>query len=320
MKRFLTVIAAMILCMGVWAQKSFESTITEVKAIPASLRTPAVKQGKVETFAYDVVRNGKNVKKHARIYLPYGYDAGNKKQHYNVVYLMHGGGDNSTSFFSDPRSPLPLTQVLDHLNAEKMMKPVIVVAPTFYDDDANIGKNGMGDATRQCRDFHQELQNDLIPAIEKAYNTYLDGTDSISVAKTRAHRAFGGFSMGALCTWYQLAYGSSAVKNFLPLSGDLWIYDNAGKKQEPKNAALWLNDMLSKSAYGKDIEVYAYTGTKDIAGTPEKNFIEALSLYANIFRYNQNKVNLRFSMKEGGVHYYGDINEYLYYALPLIWK
>lgn len=313
-------IVAMMLCMGVWAQKNFESTINQVKPIPESLRSPAVKQGKVETFVYYVVRGGKNVKKHARVYLPYGYDASNKKQRYNVVYLMHGGGDNSTSFFSDPRSPLPLTQVLDHLNAEKMMKPVIVVAPTFYDDDENIGKNSMGDATRLCRDFHQELQNDLIPAVEKAYNTYLDGTDSISIAKTRAHRAFGGFSMGALCTWYQLAYGNSAVKNYFPLSGDLWIYDEAGKKQEPKVAALWLNDMLAKSAYGKDIEVYAYTGTKDIAGTPEKNFIEALSQYANLFRYNQTKANLRFSMKQGGVHYYGDINEYLYYALPLVWK
>lgn len=313
-------IFALMLSIGASAQQNFESSINQVKPIPQSLRSATVNQGKVETFVYNVVRNGKSIKKHARVYVPYGYDAKNKKKRYNVVYLMHGGGDKTTSFFSDPRSPLPLTQVLDHLNAEKMMEPVIVVAPTFYDDDENIGQNGMNDAIGQCRDFHVELQNYLIPAVEKAYNTYLEGTDSVSIAKTRGHRAFGGFSMGSLCTWYQLAYGNSAVKNYIPLSGDLWIYDKAGKKQDAKTAAEYINDILSKSAYGKDFEVYAYTGTKDIAGTPEKNFIEALSLYASLFRYNKDKANLRFSMKEGGVHYYGDINEYLYYALPLIWS
>ncbi len=294
----------------------FEKKIINVKPVPQSLSKSAAKQGKVELFKYMVKRGDKKIEKHARVYLPYGY---NKRNRYNVVYLMHGGGDNSTSFFSPERAPIPLTQVLDHLIESKKMNPVIVVTPTFYDDDENIGKNGMENAIQECRDFHKELQDDLIPAVEKHYSTYLKGKDSTAVAKSRDHRAFGGFSMGALCTWYQLAYGNSAVKHFIPLSGDLWVYDAAKKKQAPAVAATWMNDMLEKSIYGKDIKVYAYTGTKDLAGEPQKNFMEALSKSAPLFRFDGENENISLSMKPGGDHWYGDINQYLYYALPLIW-
>ena len=53
---------------------------------------------------------------------------------------------------------------------------------------------------------------------------------------------------------------------------------------------------------------------------PEKATIEALHNYAPLFRYATPNANLRFSMKKDGEHFYGHINEYLYYALPLIYK
>lgn len=309
MKYINAIIIALLLSTEALAQ-DFGNTIQQVEPIPEMLGVSEVRQGRVETFRYKAVVNDKMITKHARVYLPYDYNKKDKRARYNVVYLMHGGGDNSTSFFSDPRSPLSLIQVLDYLIANKEMDPVIVVTPTFYVDDENIGANSMDNAIRMCRDFHIELQNHLIPAIEKNYN----------ILSGREHRAFGGFSMGSLCTWYQLAYGSDAVRNFIPLSGDLWVYDNDGKKYEPKMAAEWLNAQLSNAKNGKDIRVFAYTGTKDIAGTPERNFIEALTKHAPIFRYNVPDANFHFSMKVGGVHYYGDINEYLFYALPLIWS
>jgi len=126
--------------------------------------------------------------------------------------------------------------------------------------------------------------------------------------------------MGALATWYQLAYGVNAVKHFLPLSGDIWAYNEKGEKQDAKFAAQWMNSMLEKSPFAHDFEVYGYTGTKDIAGNPEKATIEALHNYAPLFRYATPDANLRFSMKKDGEHFYGHINEYLYYALPLIYK
>lgn len=285
-----------------------------------NLRKPAAQQGTIEVFNYTAHRDGKTLQKHARVYLPYGYNAKKKKVKYDVLYLMHGGGDNSTSFLTPPHDWLALRDVLDNLIGDGKMKPVIVVTPTFYDDDENIGANRMGDAVRLTRDFHIELQNDLIPTVEKAYNTYLGGKDSIAVTRSREHRAFGGFSMGALCTWYQLAYSVNAAKYYIPLSGDIWVYDNDGNKLDAKVAAEWITSQLQSSAFADDFEVYGYTGTDDIAGTPMKNVIEALKSCAPVFRMGTPDANLRFQMKEGGKHYYGDINEYLYQALPLIYK
>jgi len=299
---------------------NFDSTIGAIQPIPDAIRQPAKQQGKIEEFFYTAHKDGKTIKKHARVYLPYGYKAKDKKTKYDVLYLMHGGGDKTTSFLTPPSDWLPLRNVLDHLIAEGKMRPIIVVAPTFYDDDENIGSNGMNDAIARTRDFHLELQNDLIPSVETQYNTYLAGKDSVAITQSREHRSFGGFSMGALTTWFQLAYGINAVKNYLPLSGDLWIHDEEGKRLEAKGAAQWLNAQLEKSPFVNDFQVYGYTGTKDIAGNPQKALTEALHLYAPMFRYDAPDANLRLSMKEGGQHYYGDINQYLYWALPLVFK
>lgn len=311
------------IALKVWRVRdayNFESTIKPILPIPDAARKPAAKQGKIEVFNYTAHRAGKTMQKHARVYVPFGYKAKNKNQKYNVVYLMHGGGDNTTSFLTPPKDWLRLKDILDNLIADGKMDPVLVVCPTFYDDDENIGANKMDDAIALTREFHKELQNDLIPTVEKAYNTYLAGTDAESITKSREHRAFGGFSMGALTTWFQLAYGVNAVKHFLPLSGDLWVYDDKGEKQSAKVAAEWINGQLAATPFANDFEVYGYTGTEDIAGNPQKGLVEALNAYAPLFRYDCPDANLRFAMKKGGQHYYGDINEYLYYALPLIWK
>ncbi|MCQ2259427.1 MAG: hypothetical protein MJZ41_15790 [Bacteroidaceae bacterium] len=318
-KTFSAIIAAMLVSLSSVAQ-DFESTIQPILPIPDAIRKPAAKQGTIEEFKYTAHKNGKTLQKHARVYTPYGYNASDKSTKYDVLYLMHGGGDKTTSFLTPPQDWLPLRQVLDHLIADGKMRPVIVVTPTFYDDDENIGANGMNDAIAMTRDFHTELQNDLIPVVENAYNTYLEGTDSIAVTRSRDHRAYGGFSMGALSTWYQLAYGINAVKHFIPLSGDIWVYNDKGEKQDAKTAAEWINSQVAKTPFANSFEVYGYTGTKDIAGTPQKNVIEALDKYAPLFRYNKPDANLRFAMREGGEHFYGHINEYLYWALPIIYS
>jgi len=299
---------------------NFESTIQPIQPVPDEIRKPAARQGKIETFNYTAHNGDKTIQKHARVYLPYGYKAKDKKTKYDVLYLMHGGGDKTTSFLTPPQDWLPLRNVLDHLIAEGKMKPVIVVTPTFYDDDENIGSNGMNDAIAKTRDFHVELQNDLIPAVENAYNTYLEGKDSVAVTRSRDHRAYGGFSMGALSTWFQLAYGVNAVKYFIPLSGDLWVYNDKGEKQDAKTAAQWINKQLENSPFVNDFEVYGYSGSEDMAGKPQKALTEAMYKYAPVFRYGGEDANLRFAMKQGGQHYYGDINQYLYYALQVIYK
>lgn len=286
--------------------------------IPQSVFSEPKSKGKVETFRYKTDINGNSVEKRAQIYLPYGYNPKDKSKKYNIIYLIHGGGDNTTSFFSDPRSPLPLTRVLDHLIEDGTIDPVIVAAPTFYLDDTNIGTHTFDESVALTRDFHKELHDAIIPAIESNYNTYYK--DNKDIEATRDHRAFGGFSMGALTTWYQLAYAPDDVKYYIPLSGDLWVYDNQGNKMSADVAAAWLNGKVAESKYPHDFVVFGYTGTDDIAGNPEKALFEALRTHAPLFKINQPDANARLVMKNGGKHYYGDINEYLYEILPLLWK
>lgn len=338
---FSLMILSLALSANVSAQTDmaeFEKTIQDIKPIPDAIRQPAEKQGTIEVFNYTAHRHGETMEKRARVYLPYGYDANDKKTKYNVLYLMHGGGDNTTSFLTPPKDWLPLRNVLDHLIADGKINPIIVVAPTFYDDDQNIGANRMEDATAMTRNFHTELQNDLVPAVETKYHTYYKApnpkkrtakADSLAVTASRSHRAYGGFSMGALSTWFQLAYGVNAVKYFIPLSGDVWIYNDKGEKLPLDEAAKWMNAQLENSPFKKDFQVFGYSGTKDIAGTPEKTLMKGLYDNAPLFRYDdqiattgtpKKGANLRYSMKQNGEHYYGDINQYLYLALPLLFK
>lgn len=296
-----------------------ELSVTKFSSPDPNLFKDIKHKGTVEEFRYDAIINGEKINKRAQIYLPFGYNPNDKSKKYNVVYLIHGGGDNTTSFFADPRSPLPLTSVLDYLISENKMEPMIVVAPTFYNDDTNIGPNTFESAVEQTRVFNQEMHNYIIPAVEKAYNTYFEGSGDSAIENSRDHRAFGGFSMGALTTWYQMAYALNDVKHFIPLSGDLWIYDNKGNKMSANVAASWLNDQISASKHANDFMVFGYTGTDDIAGTPEHLLFEGLTKHAPLFRVNVPNANAVFVMKDGGKHYYGDINEYLYEVLPLIW-
>ena len=302
-----------------------EITPTNIPAVPQKLWSKAEKQGKIEVFSYEVKRGDVTWKKNARVYLPYGYKANDKKKHYNVLYLMHGGGDNSLSFLTPPQDWLRLWDVLDHMIADKQIEPLIVVTPTFYDDDENIGANSMQSATEQTMNFHKELRNFLIPTVENAYNTYYKkaaaksaSTDK-NINATRQHRAFGGFSMGALTTWYQLIGDCAAVKYYIPLSGDIWHFSADGKRDSYKEVALWVNSELEKSPYKNDFKVLGYTGTDDLAGTPQRNIVAALNAFAPVFRFNKPDANLFFSMREGGRHFYGDVNQYLYFALPLLW-
>lgn len=308
--------------LNVWRvsdPSDFNASIMPPDTVPAKVFGPAAKRGKVETFYYDVAGDDGTVrKKRARVYTPWSYNRKDRSTRYNVLYLMHGGGDNVTSFCEDPRSPLSLTNVLDHLISDGKMEPMIVVMPTFYPDDRNIGENRMEDAIALTRNFHKELRNNLIPAVETAYNTWLEKPDSTSVTASRRHRAFGGFSMGALTTWYQLAFDNEAVGHYIPLSGDLWIFDPEGNRQSPDAAAAWLADRLKGSPFANDFYVYAYTGSDDIACDAEKNLIKSLLSNSSLFRRGENNPNLWLYIKPGGKHYYGDINAYLYQALPSI--
>ena len=110
-----------------------------------------------------------------------------------------------------------LRKLLDQMIAHGDIDPMIIVTPTY-----NYGQPTANytDADPYCKALPQELVNDLIPVVESRYHTYAETTDAEGIEASRKHRAIGGFSMGAVTTWYAFDETLSAFKWFMPISGD----------------------------------------------------------------------------------------------------
>jgi len=188
--------------------------------VPAKYREAAneaapSQRGKIETITYDTETydegNSVKMKKQANVYLPAGYD---ESKQYNVLYLMHGGGENMNTWLVE-NDYTGNKKMLDNLIANGEIEPLIVVTPTFYRPD---GVPNHDDLTTQ---FKYELRKDLIPYVESNYSTYAGGNVSDdNLIKTRMHRAFAGLSMGSMTTYRSALYANYDVFAwFGPFSG-----------------------------------------------------------------------------------------------------
>lgn len=320
MKRSIAVTLALFVSLIAIFGEEFPTM--QVSPIEKSYRNAAKERGTIDTLKYNIPTPEGDVEKSILVYLPYGYNQVDKSRKYNVLYLAHGGGDIPGSFFSKERSSIPLNQYADHLIADGRMDPIIIVSATYYTPGIKSQKSGMAETVELCRAFNKEMRDYVIPAVGEKYNTHLRHSDYASITATRSHRAFAGFSMGSLTTWYQLAFDPDAFRTLIPLSGDLWIYEN-GKKQDAAAAANWLDDTLKKTPYrGNELNVMAYSGTEDIAYKPELDLIENLAKEQSVLVYSDklDEGNLHFSVLPGGNHTYEYINHYLMDAMPKIWK
>src|SRR5436190_12766093 len=102
----------------------------ELKTIPAEYYQAADHQGTLTDLYYDTYESfsynekSKPLKKHAVVYLPYGY---RKDQKYDVFYLMHGGGGDETATLGTPKSPSSFKNIIDHAIAAGEMRRLIIV-------------------------------------------------------------------------------------------------------------------------------------------------------------------------------------------------
>ena len=154
----------------------------------------------MEELVYDTkayATDERDVQKRAMVYLPAGYDE-NKK--YNILYLMHGTGDDEEYWLvTHPENKV----MLDRLIEEKVIEPLIVVTPTFYvEDDCMDGLDAL------TYSFREELRNELMPAVESRYSTYADSASEEGFLASRDHRAFAGLSRGAVTTIHSVICGS----------------------------------------------------------------------------------------------------------------
>ena len=151
----------------------------------------------------------------AWVYLPYGYL---QDQQYNIFYLCHGGWSNETTLMGTDRNPTYFKNVIDHAIEDGKMQPMILVFPTYN----NTSESDSGDyslALELTDQFHNELINDLIPAVESKYNTYAKDTILEGLKENLDHRCFGRFSMRSVNTWCIFRYYLDYFRYFMPMSG-----------------------------------------------------------------------------------------------------
>lgn len=174
------------------AQGSAES---QLWAVPAKYDAEKCDQaGTVTRITYQTKAYGtdmRRVEKSAYVYLPYGYD---ETKQYNILYLMHGTGDDEAYWFETHAYNKTM---VDHMIASGDIDPLIIVMPTFYVED-----DCMDELDILTYSFAQELRNDLMPAVESAYSTYAESCDAEGFTESRDHRAFAGLSRGAVTAYH----------------------------------------------------------------------------------------------------------------------
>ncbi len=285
----------------------------ELAQIPKEYFTPASEQGTIERLDYQTYESMSyeeqttQLDKTAYVYLPYGYS---KERQYNVLYLMHGGWSNETSYLGTPENPHELKNVIDHAIQDGRIPPVIVVCPT-YNNTSPEDSADYGLALRLTDQYHNELVNDLIPAAEGKYSTYAGGASEQELKESRIHRAFAGFSMGSVTTWHTFQYCLDYFRYFLPSSGNL-TSDGA-----------YMEQLVTDAGYGpEDFFIYAMSGTEDFAYAAFTDQIQAmLNAPGGIFTEadSESSGNLAYRVQEGNAHDGNAAMQYIYNGLLWLW-
>lgn len=253
--------------------------------MPAGYKSACAQTGKIEK-----VTTGATT---ANVYLPYGYDS---SKQYNIFYLMHGGGENQDTIFSDD---VKFNLILDNMIMNGDIEPMIVVTPTFNDCGAE--------------DFHKQFVENVVKSVESKYSTYAKSTSDADLRASRMHRAYGGFSMGGLTTWYTFMNCLDYVGYFMPLSGDNW----AGNSSDEK-AAVTADAAKQKGYSNREYFIFAATGTEDIAYTALSGQCQSMKKLTDQFVYTSDfsKGNFYFLECPGATHWWGAVVHYIYDGLP----
>lgn len=286
----------------------------KLSEIPQEYFTGSDHQGTLVEMEYDTYESmsyeqqATVLHKRAIVYLPYGYSEDTR---YNVFYLMHGGWSDETAYLGTPDQPGGFKNVLDHAIEDGKVQPVIVVCPT-YNNESEKDSWDYSLAIRLTDNYHNELVNDLIPAVEGTYSTYAEDTTLEGIRRSRDHRAFCGFSMGSVATWRTFQHCLDYFRYFMLSSGNLTTDGE------------YMASLVRDSGHEwNDFFIFAASGTEDFAYSSFKYQIKAMAGVSDgTFRYADNEAegNLYFLEQEGGTHSGEYAMEYFYNGLCWIWQ
>lgn len=290
-----------------------------------SLRTgvPA-KKGTIERVDYttSVYEDGKTYPKYCYVYLPCGYDPEDKSKKYNVLYYQHGNTCEPSIFSIGGNKPM-----LDMLFDSGEREPCIIVSTTYYMDP-------MGDADERVRtgmvpagdggwpdikgNYYREVVEDIIPAVETKFNTYLADPSPEGIRASRDHRAFSGYSRGGAMTWRMIHYAFEYFRWFAPMSCSTRGNRKRGEAITEEEALSYVTEPM-KANPSLPFFIYATNGgPEDIA---EMNKQMRVFTKAEGFSYGTDpaKNNIYFSVSD---YYHTDylVPYYYWNSLKVLFK
>ncbi|KRN98870.1 alpha/beta hydrolase [Companilactobacillus kimchiensis] len=274
---------------------SFKSQVVEA----------ASNTGKTETINYQTTYHQKKYQKQATVYLPAKYDASKK---HNIVYLMHGSTEGGSDFYQDGN----FKQILDKLNRTGKLKNTIAVFPTYYPSRKSVSSDYYSDRPLNKHFAKEELVQDLMPVVEQKYKTYAKTTDDKGFQASRNHRAFGGFSMGAITTWYVFENDLKYFHDFVPMAGDSWTIEPDGGAVASKKTAT----RLANSVDSKSFKIMAGVGSNDGTSSSMTPQMQAMWQLPEF-----NHQNLQYYTQKGGSHSLDSVDkQFEHYAGQLFEK
>ncbi|MGD9931253.1 MAG: alpha/beta hydrolase [Mangrovibacterium sp.] len=241
-----------------------------------------IAQGKIDTIVYASKTVGVNRK--ALVYTPPGFSKNNK---YPVLYLLHGIGGDEKEWFNGGVPHI----ILDNLYAGGKLEPMIVVLPNgrAMKDDRATGNIMAPDKVQAFATFEQDLLNDLIPFVEKAY----------PVKDDREHRAIAGLSMGG---GQSLNFGLGNLDKFAWVGG----FSSAPNTKKP-------SDLLPDPAKAREQLNLLFLSCGDQDGL--------LEISSRTHDYlNKHEVPHVYHIFPGGAHDFNVWKESLYLFVPLLFK
>lgn len=181
--------AAALLIAGLISTADAEDAKRHQMPVPDFAAERSVAHGDVLSVTYPSSAFGTERRMH--VYTPPGYAAEGRS--YPVLYLIHGGGGDDTTWTKGGRANF----ILDNLLAERKASPMIVVMPNGGNEGGREMERRPADVSRDLssvalsaaalRDhFIDDMRSVIIPYVEANYRVVAD----------RQSRAIAGFSFG----------------------------------------------------------------------------------------------------------------------------
>ncbi len=206
--------------------------------------------GSIEPLEYQNAEPGwAAYTRHLLVYLPYGYDP---EEHYNLLILLHGTGDDETAWLTHPEYVpdryIEVRTIFDRMIEEQLIEPLIIVSVRLYEDFGSY----VGDPTPDRLAY--ELREIILPYMAEHYATWAESSAPEDLIAARQHFAIGGLSWGSYYTY------ASGMRQNLPYFGNFICFSGS---DDPD---LVLSAINSPKLI--DYPIYLYysaAGTTDIA-------------------------------------------------------